>query len=315
MITSGSGWFYSLEAVKTLNVKDHVGILKVGTTWPLPSKLLAKHMANVKRVLFVEEVDPFMENNVKELATEWSPEIGSWTFYGKNSGHVHPFGEINPDLIMLSGSVQGQTGPFAQHPGFGHLAQALTGINHVTGWPDRDPLGPSSATPDFIAPYYIVMALLTALEHRRQTGKGQYIDLSQLEVTAHFMAAGLLDAWFNSPGMTRRGNQSDDAAPHGIYPCKGTDRWCAIAVTTDGEWESFKRLVNDPRFSDPGFATFADRHAHHDELDAIVARWTATYDASELMSLLQAAGVAAGIVADGSDLAINSVGRLISDTH
>src|SRR4030043_1337680 len=100
MITSGSGWFYSLEAVNILNLKDRVGVLKIGTTWPLRSKLLAKHMANVKRLLFVEEVDPFLENNVKELAAEWSPEVGSWTFYGKSSGHVHPFGEINPDLII-----------------------------------------------------------------------------------------------------------------------------------------------------------------------------------------------------------------------
>ncbi|NWF56247.1 MAG: 4Fe-4S binding protein [Syntrophaceae bacterium] len=100
MITSGSGWFYSQEAVRALNLRERVGILKVGTTWPLPSKLLAKHMANAKRILFVEEVDPFLENNVKELAAEWSPEIGSWTFYGKSSGHVHPFGEINPDLII-----------------------------------------------------------------------------------------------------------------------------------------------------------------------------------------------------------------------
>jgi indolepyruvate ferredoxin oxidoreductase alpha subunit len=100
MITSGSGWFYSQEAVRSLDLQDRVGILKVGTTWPLPSKLLAKRMADTKRVLFVEEVDPFLENNVKELAAEWSPEIGSWNFYGKSSGHVHPFGEINPDLII-----------------------------------------------------------------------------------------------------------------------------------------------------------------------------------------------------------------------
>jgi indolepyruvate ferredoxin oxidoreductase alpha subunit len=100
MATSGSGWFYSREAVRALSLQDRVGILKIGTAWPLPSKLLAKHMANAKRILFVEEVDPFLENNVKELAAEWSPEIGSWTFYGKSSGHVHPFGEINPDLII-----------------------------------------------------------------------------------------------------------------------------------------------------------------------------------------------------------------------
>lgn len=100
LIASGSGWFYAQEAVKVLGLPDRVGILKIGTTWPLPAKLLAKHMANSKRILFVEEVDPFLENNVKELAAEWASEFGSWTFYGKNSGHIHPFGEINPDLII-----------------------------------------------------------------------------------------------------------------------------------------------------------------------------------------------------------------------
>ena len=126
LITSGSGWFYSLEAVNTLSLRDKVGILKIGTTWPLPPKLLAKHLANAKRVLFVEEVDPFLENNVKELAAEWSPEIGSWTFFGKSSGHVNPFGEINPDLIINAlAKVMGR--PYApREPGYGQKALEMT---------------------------------------------------------------------------------------------------------------------------------------------------------------------------------------------
>lgn len=100
LIASGSGWFYAQEAVKILGLEDRVGILKIGTTWPLPAKLLAKHMATSRRILFVEEVDPFLENNVKELAAEWAPEFGTWTFYGKSSGHLHPCGEINPDLVI-----------------------------------------------------------------------------------------------------------------------------------------------------------------------------------------------------------------------
>jgi indolepyruvate ferredoxin oxidoreductase alpha subunit len=126
LMTSGTGWFYSLEAVKTLNLKDRVGILKIGTTWPLPSKLLANHMARVKRVLFVEEVDPFLENNLKELAAEWSPEIGSWTFYGKSSGHVHPFGEINPDLIINTLSKLMDIPYAAREAGYGQEALEMT---------------------------------------------------------------------------------------------------------------------------------------------------------------------------------------------
>ena len=126
LITSGSGWFYSLEAVNTLSLKDSVGILKIGTAWPLPPKLLAKHMANAKRVLFVEEVDPFLENNVKELAAEWSPEIGSWTFFGKSSGHVNPFGEINPDLI-INALAKVMDRPYApREPGYGQKALEMT---------------------------------------------------------------------------------------------------------------------------------------------------------------------------------------------
>ena len=126
LITSGSGWFYSLEAVNTLGLKDRVGILKIGTTWPLPPKFLAKHLAGTKRVLFVEEVDPFLENNVKELAADWSPEMGSWTFFGKSSGHVNPFGEINPDLI-INALAKVMDRPYVpREPGYGRKAMEMT---------------------------------------------------------------------------------------------------------------------------------------------------------------------------------------------
>ncbi len=124
--TSGSGWFYSLEAVRALNLQDRVAILKLGTTWPLPSKLLAKHMANAKRVLFVEEVDPFLENNVKELAADWAAEMGSWNFYGKGTGHVHPFGEINPDLIINAVSKLMNQPYSPREPGYGKKAVEMT---------------------------------------------------------------------------------------------------------------------------------------------------------------------------------------------
>ncbi len=126
LVTSGSGWFYSLEAVRTLKLQDQVGILKIGTTWPLPVKLLARHMASTRRILFVEEVDPFLENNVKEQAAEWSAELGSWNFYGKNSGHVHPFGEINPDLI-INALAKVMDKPYApRESGYGKKALELT---------------------------------------------------------------------------------------------------------------------------------------------------------------------------------------------
>lgn len=107
IITCGSGSLYSLEAVKLLSLENSVGILKLGTTWPLPTQLVGKHMLETDRVLVVEEVDPFLENNLKELAADLMPGK-TWVFYGKSSGHVSPFGEIDPDIVIKAiGNIQG----------------------------------------------------------------------------------------------------------------------------------------------------------------------------------------------------------------
>jgi len=99
IITCGSGWLYSLEAIKMLSLKGSVGILKLGTTWPLPNELVKKHMLKTEKVLVVEEVDAFLENNLKELAVDSSPRR-AWALYGKSSGHMNPFGEVNPDIVI-----------------------------------------------------------------------------------------------------------------------------------------------------------------------------------------------------------------------
>lgn len=99
IITCGSGWLYSMEAVKTLSVKKSVGILKLGTTWPLPPNLIKKHLLQARKVLIIEEIDAFLESNVKELSADVMPGR-TWAFYGKASGHINPFGELNPDIVI-----------------------------------------------------------------------------------------------------------------------------------------------------------------------------------------------------------------------
>jgi indolepyruvate ferredoxin oxidoreductase alpha subunit len=99
IITCGSGWFYSLEAVRILSAEKSVGILKLGTTWPLPRKLIEKHMLQTGKILVVEEVDAFLEGNLKELAVDMK-QGHTWTFYGKASGHIPSFGEVNPDIVI-----------------------------------------------------------------------------------------------------------------------------------------------------------------------------------------------------------------------
>jgi benzylsuccinate CoA-transferase BbsF subunit len=210
--------------------------------------------------------------------------------------------ELRPDIIMLSTSMQGQTGPYATHPGSGHKLTALSGFAHILGYPDRQP-GWLDAYTDFIAPRYNIIALMAALEYRRRTGKGQYIDMSQYEAGIHFMAPLVLDYEANKRVAGRIGNQSDYAAPHNAYRCLGPDRWCAISVFTDEEWGSFCSVVENAKLaSDPRFATLLARKQNETELDRLVNEWTNVRTAEEVMRRMQDAGVPAGVVETAQDL-------------
>ena len=210
--------------------------------------------------------------------------------------------EIKPDIIMLSSSMQGQTGPHYNHPGSGHKLTALAGFSNILGWPDREP-GYIAAYTDFIAPRYNIIAIMAALEYRRRTGKGQYLDVSQYEAGIQFMAPLVLDYVVNKRVVGRMGNQCPYAAPHNAYRCQGEDRWCAIAVFTDEEWESFCKVIGNPALiDDPRFATLLARKENEEELDRLVNEWTVNHSAEEVMDMMQAAGVAAGVVETGEDL-------------
>ncbi|MBI2847980.1 MAG: CoA transferase [Chloroflexi bacterium] len=214
--------------------------------------------------------------------------------------------KINPQIIMLSTSVQGQTGPHATHPGFGWNLNGLAGFNNLTGWPDRDCVAPNIAYTDFFAPWFGVTSLMAALDYRRRTGTGQFIDLAQLEAGLSFLTPVLLDYMLNNHEMNRRGNASDRAAPHNAYPCKGHDRWCTIAVYTEEEWRAFCKAMGNPAWTgDPRFSTLANRKANEAELDSLVAEWTINYVAEELMLYLQKHQIAAGVVQSNADYTDN----------
>lgn len=209
--------------------------------------------------------------------------------------------KIKPDLIMLSSCMMGQTGPHATHAASGHKLTALAGFNHTTGWPDREPAWIAAYT-DFIAPRYNILALLGALEYRRRTGKGQFLDMSQYECGVQFMAPLILDWVVNKREANRMGNQCAYAAPHNAYRCRGEDRWCAIAVFTNEEWENFCRAIDNPALAeDPRFATLLARKENEEELDRLVNEWTRTRTAEEVMNIMQAGGVAAGVVETSED--------------
>jgi benzylsuccinate CoA-transferase BbsF subunit len=211
--------------------------------------------------------------------------------------------EVNPCLVMMSTCLQGQTGPHALYPGFGQLMAALSGFYAVSGWPDRDPAPPYGAYTDFVVPRLAATALLAAIDHQRRTGEGQYLDVSQFEASLHFLAPALLDHDLGGTVAGRAGNRSDHAAPHGTYPCAGDDRWVAISVLDDVEWEVLCAALDRPAWrEDPRFATHAARVASAEALDALVADATREREAGELAERLQAGGVAAGVVQSALDL-------------
>ena len=204
--------------------------------------------------------------------------------------------KVKPDIIMLSTCMQGQTGPHATHPGFGNQLTALSGFNYITGWPDRQPV-PLGAYTDNIAPHFNVVLILAALDYRRRTGRGQYFDLSQYEAGVHFMAPLILDYAVNHRVAKRMGNRCPYAAPHGVYRCRGEDRWCSIAVFNDEEWASFCRVIGNPEWtSNPKFTTFLARKENEDELEKLIEEWTSNYSAEEVMTLMQTGRVSAGVV-------------------
>ncbi len=208
------------------------------------------------------------------------------------------------DMITLSISQMGQTGPMSRISGTGTNLVGMAGFTALTGWPDREPVQPFGGYPDLISAVLSAGSLLAALISRKQTGRGQMIDVSQLEASTLFMASSVLNYAVNNEEGVRQGNRCDYAAPNGVYPCSGDDRWCAISVITETDWDNFCQAAgNAPWTRDAKFSSLAARKKHEDELDRLVGEWTVSFTAEEIMLTLQKHGVAAGVVNTPRDLA------------
>jgi benzylsuccinate CoA-transferase BbsF subunit len=211
--------------------------------------------------------------------------------------------KVKPDIIMISMSAQGRNGPYSHHPSYGHVLQALAGVNHLTGWPDGDPIGAYGPYTDFFAPHMAATALIAALDYRRRTGIGQYIEMSQLETSIHCLDTAIIDYTVNGREQRRMGNRHPDASPHGAYPCKGEDRWCAIAVFTDEEWKNLLDVMGNPAWgNEERFSTLGGRLEFAEELDRLVGTWTTDHSPEDVMAMMQANGVACGVIQNGRDL-------------
>ncbi len=212
---------------------------------------------------------------------------------------------IKPDIIYVQMSGMGNSSPDRDYISYGPTAQALSGLSYQSGLPEPyPPAGWGYSYLDHTGAYYGAMAVLCALHHRHRTGEGQYIDMSQTGVGLVLTGTAILEAVVNRRQTVRTGNRSPWrlAAPHGVYPCQGEDRWCAIAVFSEAEWQALcQAMAYPPWTSKPQYATFESRLRHQDSLDADLATWTRQYPAEEVMQRLQAHGVRAGVVQTAAD--------------
>ncbi|MEY2458786.1 MAG: hypothetical protein QOG30_616, partial [Acidimicrobiaceae bacterium] len=174
----------------------------------------------------------------KRLITEWADAVAENFAPRAMRGLGLSYDDLvvdKPDLVMISACLNGQTGPHRDYPGFGGQGAALSGFNYLTGWPDREPIGPYGTITDSLAPRFVATALAAALLHHRATANGVYVDLSQVECAAWSLSDWLLAYKRDGEIGERLGNGHPTATLHGVYPCAGEDRWIAIACWTDDE--------------------------------------------------------------------------------
>ncbi len=210
--------------------------------------------------------------------------------------------ECKPDVIYLSSSACGQTGPEREYAGYAPTFAALGGASHITGyedWPPSSFLGDI----DLRSATTAAIALLAALVHRQKSGEGQYIDLASQETISIMLGEILLDYVLNGVVQTRRANRDHTMVPHDSYRCQGDDRWISIAIATDAEWRALCKAMGKPELAaDERFRDGDGRHTHEQELNRIIAAWAIRHETYELMRLLQAEGVAASSCMSSEDL-------------
>ena len=211
--------------------------------------------------------------------------------------------ELNPSIVYLTMPMQGADGPNSSYIGFGSTISALSGLMHLSGRPDRPPVGTSTHYPDHVPnPGHALVAVLAALYHRERTGEGQAIEVSQLESTVNVIGPAILAHSLGEPPPGRTGNRVPTASPHGTFPCLD-DQWVAVSCQEDEHWRSLAQAIGLPDLADDDrFRTLADRKRHEDELEARIALATPDCDRKTLVARLRAVGVPAAPVNSSRDV-------------
>src|SRR5882762_1742867 len=220
--------------------------------------------------------------------------------------------KIKPDLIMISLSGYGDTGPYHEYVAYGPAQVPLSGLSSLTGYKGWPPMHAGFSYADPNAGVHGAFALLTALYHRAKTGEGQYIDMSQWECAMGLLAEGILEYTMNGREPERNGNRDAFMAPHGNFKCIDwpekildvtIDRWVSIVCADDAEWGRLANTMGCGELAlDPRFKTLAARKQNEDELEKTIQEWTSKKTVEEIVEVLQGAHVAAAAVADSRSL-------------
>ncbi len=209
---------------------------------------------------------------------------------------------LKPDLIMLSSTLLGQTGPYNTVSGFGSQGAGMAGVQYLVGWPDRPPAGPFGPYTDYPAPRFALTGLLAALDHRRRTGEGVFIDQAQAEGTLQLLAPALIDYQNGGPPLERRGNDDPQMSPHGVYPCLvadgRTESWVAIAVADDEQWQRLAPIIQ----ADASWSLDV-RLSQRELVNDQVSAWTTRRAAEEVEATLQTLGISAHRLSTTGDAA------------
>ncbi len=225
-----------------------------------------------------------------------------------------------PDLLILTISAFGRTGPMKSYVGYHSAVLLYSGLAAITGYEGDPPRILGSVYPDPLSGTFGTLALLEALYHRTNTGQGQHIDLAMHESMMNVMPGPIIDFTLNGRDSTRVGNRDQVKVPHNVYPCKEKDTWAAISVGSEEEWQTLCQVAGHSEWSThPKFKDAASRQANTKELDALIGQWTAQHSAYHIMEELQYWGVSAGPSLDAkgilNDPHLNERGFIIETEH
>jgi len=210
---------------------------------------------------------------------------------------------VRPDVIYLSLGAFGRTGPMKDLVGFHSVINLFSGLASVTGHRGSHPRIMGGLFPDAFSGCYCVLALLEALHHRGNTGEGQYIEVAMTEALATILPEAVMEYTLDGTEPERVGNRHQDKAPHNVFRCQGEERWVAISVENDAQFQALAQAANNPGWADdPRFATAEARLEHQDDLEPLVQQWTGSLQVQDVVEQLQGVGVPAGPVLDSAQV-------------